>query len=118
MTVGEEGGIVAFFAAFSLVFSFGCRSSAYEEYAFGEPVVLREDMKVSSEDFNAARVALVDSRKELEVEVRNLGRGGSADREEEEEGGSLHGWFGFCVLKNEKEANHDKHVVDRDAISR
>lgn len=67
MTVGEEGGIVAFFAAFSLVFSFGCRSSAYEEYAFGEPVVLREDMKVSSEDFNAARVAFVDSRKELEV---------------------------------------------------
>ena len=49
------------------MFGFGCRSSAYEEYAFGEPVVLREDLNVLSEGLETAQIALDHSRKELEL---------------------------------------------------
>jgi len=59
--------LAAIFAVFALMFGFGCRSSAYEEYAFGEPVVLREDVNVLPEGLATARIALDDSRKELEL---------------------------------------------------
>ena len=67
MTISAEGRLAAIFAVFALMFGFGCRSSAYEEYAFGEPVVLREDLNVLPEGLATARIALDDSRKELEL---------------------------------------------------
>ncbi len=67
MTLGGDGRFAATFAALSLLVGFGCRSSAYEEFAFGEPVVLREDVNVLPEDLAIARIALDDSRKELEL---------------------------------------------------
>ena len=67
MTISAEGRLAAIFAVFALMFGFGCRSSAYEEYAFGEPVVLREDLNVLPEGLATARIALDDSREELEL---------------------------------------------------
>ena len=67
MTISAEGRLAACFAVFALMFGFGCRSSAYEEYAFGEPVVLREDLNVLPEGLATARITLDDSRKELKL---------------------------------------------------
>ena len=67
VTSERNARLFAGFATVLLLTAFGCSSSAYEEYAFGEPVVLREDPRVIPEDLAKARTALRASRKELET---------------------------------------------------
>ena len=67
VTSERRARLLAGFATTLLSTAFGCSSSAYEEYAFGEPVVLREDPKLQFGDLAQARTALQASRKELEV---------------------------------------------------
>ena len=54
-------------AAFLLLFGFGCRNSPYEKFAFGEPVVLREDAPLVRENLTGTQSILNDSRREVDM---------------------------------------------------
>ena len=54
-------------SAFLLLFGFGCRNSPYEKFAFGEPVVLREDTPLVLENLTDSQSILNDSRHEVDM---------------------------------------------------
>jgi hypothetical protein len=54
-------------SAFLLLFGFGCRNSPYEKFAFGEPVVLREDAPLVRENLTDTQSILNDSRREVDM---------------------------------------------------
>ena len=54
-------------SAFLLLCGFGCRNSPYEKFAFGEPVVLREDAPLVRENLTDAQSILNDSRHEVDM---------------------------------------------------
>ena len=58
---------VAVSSAFFLLLGFGCRNSPYEQFAFGEPVVLREDAPLVRENLTDTQSILNDSRREVDM---------------------------------------------------
>ena len=67
VTKSEGKRKAAISAAFLLLFGFGCRNSPYEEFAFGEPVVLRKDAPLVGEDLTDTQSILDDSRYEVDM---------------------------------------------------
>ena len=65
VTKSEGKRKAAISAAFLLLF--GCRNSPYEEFAFGEPVVLRKEAPLVGEDLTDTQSILDDSRYELDI---------------------------------------------------
>tara|TARA_Y100000588_G_scaffold335482_1_gene375662 strand:- start:74 stop:613 length:540 start_codon:yes stop_codon:yes gene_type:complete len=54
-------------AVLLLLCGIGCRNSPYENFAFGQPVVLREEGPLASENLADAQSILDDSRKEVDI---------------------------------------------------
>jgi len=67
VTKSEGKRKAAISAAFLLLFGFGCRNSPYEEFAFGEPVVLRKEAPLVGEDLTDTQSILDDSRYEVDM---------------------------------------------------
>ncbi|MBU63813.1 MAG: hypothetical protein CMI26_15085 [Opitutae bacterium] len=53
--------------AFLLLFGFGCRNSPHEHFAFGEPVVLRDDAVLVRENLTDTQSIHHDSRREVDI---------------------------------------------------
>ena len=54
-------------AVFLLLFGFGCRNSPYEKFAFGDPVVLREDAPLVGKNLTDTQSILNGSRHEVDM---------------------------------------------------
>ena len=67
MTKSEGTRKAAISAAFLLLFGFGCRNPPYEEFAFGEPVVLRKEAPLVGENLTDTQSILDDSRYEVDL---------------------------------------------------
>ena len=67
MTNCEGKRKAAISSAFLLLCGFGCRPSPYEKFAFGEPVVLREDASLVRENLTDSQSILNDSRHEVDM---------------------------------------------------